>query len=91
VDWIEAADNYVVLHTGATSHAVRDTMSRVEQELDADAFVRVHRSTIVRIDRVRELLPSFHGDFIIVLHDGTRLAMSRTYRQRVEQVLGRRL
>jgi two-component system LytT family response regulator len=91
VDWIEAADNYVVLHSGQGRHTVRDTMNRLEEELDPERFVRIHRSTIARIDRVRELVPSFHGDFVVILHDGTRLAMSRGYRQRVESLLRRRL
>jgi two-component system LytT family response regulator len=91
VDWIEAADNYAVLHVGAATHAVRDTMNRLAEELDPETFVRIHRSTIVRIDRVRELLPAFHGDFIVVLHDGTRLSLSRSYRQPLEALLRRPL
>ena len=89
VDWIAAADNYVTLHAGAQRHVMRDTMGRLERELDPDAFVRIHRSTIVRIDRVKELLPDFHGDYTIVLKNGTRLTLSRTYRGRVEALLGR--
>jgi two-component system LytT family response regulator len=91
VDWIEAADNYVVLHVGASTHVLRETMARLADELDPAAFVRIHRSTIVRIDRVRELLPSFHGDFVVVLRDGRRLALSRRHREALESVLGRRL
>ena len=91
IDWIEAADNYVVLHAGATTHVVRDTMARLEGELDPEAFVRIHRSAIVRIDRIVELRPSFHGDFAVSLRDGTRLTLSRTHRARVEALLGRAL
>jgi two-component system LytT family response regulator len=91
VDWIEAADNYVVLHAGTTVYTVRETMSRLADELDPERFVRVHRSTIVQIDRIVELLPTFHGDFVIVLHDGTRLNMSRSYREQVEAILRRPL
>jgi two-component system LytT family response regulator len=91
VDWIEAADNYAVLHAGATTHVVRETMSRLAAALDPDRFVRIHRSTIVQIDRVHELQPAFHGDFVVILRDGTRLTMSRTYRSQVESVLGRSL
>jgi two-component system LytT family response regulator len=91
VDWIEAADNYAVLHAGATTHLVRETMAGLATELDPERFVRIHRSTIVQIDRVRELLPAFHGDFIVVLRDGTRLNMSRGFRSAVEAVLGRSL
>jgi len=91
VDWIEAADNYAVLHVGAATHTVRETMADLAGELDPERFVRIHRSTIVQIDRVRELLPAFHGDFVVVLRDGTRLDMSRSHRPDVEAVLGRSL
>jgi hypothetical protein len=76
---------------GPATHLVRDTMNGLAEELDAEKFVRIHRSTIVQIDRIRELLPAFHGDFVVVLHDGTRLTMSRGYRQQVEALLRRPL
>lgn len=91
VDWIGAADNYVTLHAGSREYLVRDTMGRLERELDPDRFVRVHRSSIVQIDRVRELLPDFHGDFTLVLKNGTMLTLSRGYRPKLESVLGRAL
>ena len=91
VDWIGAADNYVTLHAGGREYLVRDTMGRLERELDPDRFVRVHRSSIVQIDRVKELIPDFHGDFTLVLKSGTRLTLSRTYRAKVEALLGREL
>jgi two-component system, LytTR family, response regulator len=91
VDWIEAADNYVVLHVGSDTHAVRETMTRLAAELDPERFVRIHRSTIVQLDRIAELRPSFHGDFVVSLKDGTRVNMSRAFRQHVEAVLGRPL
>jgi two-component system, LytTR family, response regulator len=91
VDWLGAADNYVALHCGAREYLVRDTIARIEQRLDPAQFVRVHRSTIVRINRIAELIPDLHGDFEIRLKDGTRLAMSRTYRPHVEERFGRRL
>jgi len=91
VDWIEAADNYAILHVGRSSHVIRDTMSRLAGELDPQRFVRIHRSTIVQLDRVRELLPALHGDFIVVLHDGRRLTLSRNYRPRLEALLKRPL
>jgi two-component system LytT family response regulator len=91
VDWIEAADNYVVLHAGAETFTVRDTLTRLDAELDPDIFVRIHRSTVVRLDRIVELLPSFHGDFVVVLRDGSRLGMSRTFRPRIETLLKRTL
>ena len=91
VDWIEAADNYAILHVGRSSHAIRDTLSRLAADLDPLQFARIHRSTIVRIDRIRELQPVFHGDYAVLLHDGTRLMLSRTYRPTLEQALGRSL
>jgi two-component system LytT family response regulator len=91
VDWISAADNYVTLHAGPREYLVRDTMGRLERELDPDAFVRIHRSTIVRVERVRELLPDFHGDFTVVLKNGTELTLSRGYRPKLEALLGREL
>ena len=89
VDWIGAADNYVTLHAGTREYLVRDTMGRLERELDPDRFVRIHRSAIVQVDRIRELVPDFHGDFTLVLKNGTELTLSRTFRPKVEALLGR--
>jgi two-component system, LytTR family, response regulator len=91
VDWIGAADNYVTLHAGTREHLLRETMGRLERELDPEHFVRIHRSAIVQIDRVRELVSDFHGDFEVVLRDGTRLTLSRSYRAKVERALGREI
>jgi len=91
VDWIGAADNYVTLHVGREQHLVRETMGRLERELDPDRFVRIHRSAIVQIDRIAELRPDFHGEFAVRLRDGTTLTLSRTYRAKVEAALGREL
>lgn len=91
VDWIKASDNYVLLHAGSQQYLARETMGRLERELDPERFVRIHRSTIVQVDRIKELLPDFHGDFAVVLRDGTRVTLSRSYRGKVEQVLGRGL
>jgi two-component system, LytTR family, response regulator len=66
-------------------------MSRLERELDPERFVRIHRSAIVQVDRIKELLPDFHGDFAVVLRDGTRVTLSRTYRSKVEAILRREL
>jgi len=87
VDWIEAADNYVKLHVGPTEYLLRHTLTALEKELDASQFVRIHRSTIVRIDGVAELFPESHGDFTVQLKGGVRLAMSRTFRERVERAI----
>ena len=90
VDWLGAADNYVTIHAGAREYLVRDTIAAVERQLDPAQFLRVHRSTIVRIDRIAELVPELHGDFRIRLKNGAELALSRTYRARVEAQFGRK-
>lgn len=91
VDWIGAADNYVTLHAGSREYLLRDTMGRLERELDPERFVRIHRSAIVQLDRIRELVSDFHGDFEVVLRDGSRLTLSRSYRAKVETALGREI
>lgn len=88
VDWIEAADNYVRLHTRDDTHLVRETMKGMERELDPDRFVRIHRSAIVRVARVAALEPRGHGDHDVVLDDGTRLPLSRSRREELEVRLG---
>ncbi|HMO64659.1 MAG TPA: LytTR family DNA-binding domain-containing protein [Verrucomicrobiota bacterium] len=89
IDWVEAADNYVNLHVGRDSHLMRETMNHLEQRLDPARFARISRSTIVNLDRIRELQPMFHGDYTVVLRDGTKLALSRNYRERLAHLLGR--
>jgi two-component system LytT family response regulator len=83
VRWIAAAGNYAELHVGGATHLVRATMAELEKGLDPAVFARVHRGTIVRAERVREVVPSTHGDFDLVLDDGTSLRMSRRYRGRL--------
>ena len=80
VDRLEAAGNYVEVHTGARHHLVRETMASLEARLDPERFVRVSRASIVNASRVRELQPMFSGDFVVVLRDGTKVAGSRRYR-----------
>ena len=82
IDWIEAAGNYVKLHVGRDSHMIRETMNGIEAKLDPDKFLRIHRSTVVNIDRIKELHPMFSGDYAVILRDGTELALSRNYRDR---------
>jgi two-component system LytT family response regulator len=91
IDWVEAAGNYLRLHAGDDIHLLRETMSGLEARLDARQFVRIHRSTIVNLERVRELQPSFHGDYVVILRDGTELTLSRGYRDRVQELLGQAL
>lgn len=84
VEWIGAADDYCELHVGSRTHLVRQTMNEMEQRLDPARFARIHRSTIVSLDRVREMHPHVRGDWDVVLHDGTVLRLSRTYRTAFE-------
>ena len=85
LDWIEAAGNYVSLHTGEKTHLLRDTMQRLESRLDPARFVRIHRSTIVQLDRIRELALSTKGDYQLTLKDGTQLSLSRTHLRKLQQ------
>jgi two-component system LytT family response regulator len=87
IDWIEADDYYVKLHTGHKSHLLRETMNELEAKLDAEKFLRIHRSTIVNIDRIKELSPLFNGDYAVVLQDGTELKLSRSRREHAQAVL----
>ena len=89
IDWIEAAGNYVKLHVGAEAHLFRETMNALESQLDPDTFFRVHRSHIVNIERVRELQPWFNGEYGVFLRDGTRLTLSRGYREKLQERIGR--
>jgi two-component system LytT family response regulator len=88
IDWIEAAGNYVRLHVGGDIHLLRETMNRLEGRLDAGQFKRIHRSTIVNVERIQELHPSFHGDYIVRLRGGHELTLSRGYRDRLQELLG---
>ena len=91
IDWCEASGNYVGLHVGAQCHLVRDTMAHLESQLDPRQFIRIHRSTIVNVDRVQEMQPSFSGDYVVVLRGGTRLTLSRGYRDALQVRLGKPL
>jgi len=84
VDWIETSANYVELHSGKQTFLLRETLSALEGKLDPQQFVRVHRTSIVNVDRIQELQPWSHSDFIVVLKDGTKLRMSRRYRQNLK-------
>ena len=83
VDWIESAGNYARLHARGASYLVRMTMSDLERKLDPRTFVRIHRTAIVNIDRIREIAPGSHGDFDVVLNNGHNLKLSRNYRERL--------
>lgn len=88
IDWVETAGNYLSLHCGKDTHLVRETLSQIETQLDPRVFLRVHRSTIVRIEAVKSVEPLFNGDRAVTLRDGTKLTLSRSYRERAKVVLG---
>jgi two-component system LytT family response regulator len=91
IDWCEAAGNYVRLHVGQQEYLVRDTMSRIEAQLDPHQFVRIHRSTIVNADRIQEMQSSFNGEYVVLLRNATRLTLSRGYRDAIQSRLGKPL
>jgi two-component system LytT family response regulator len=84
IDWIEAADYYSCLHVGARTHLLRRSMAELEEELDQAVFCRIHRSTIVRLDRIRGLKLNESGEYDVLLEDGTRLRLSRRYRKQLQ-------
>lgn len=88
IDWIEAAGDSVRIHAGKATHLLRRSMGEMLAMIDGKNFLRIHRSTIVRIDRVRELQPYFHGEYVVVLRDGTKLKLSRRYRDSLSRLLG---
>ena len=87
VDWIGAEDYYIKLHVGRKNHLLRETMNEMEAKLDPSMFIRVHRSSIVNIDRIRELQQHFNGEYIVVLKDGTELKLSRSRREQLQNML----
>ena len=89
IDWIEAADYYVCLHVGGQSHLLRETMSEMEAKLAPARFLRIHRSTIVNLSRVRSIQTRAGGEYAVVLEDGTLLRLSRSRKEQVEQILNR--
>ena len=88
IGWLEAEENYVRLHAGRESYLVRGTLAGLEERLDPAKFVRVHRSHMVNLASIRELHPWSHGDWMIVLHDGRELMLSRRYRDRIPELAG---
>jgi len=89
IDWIEAEGNYVSVHSAKKAHLLRETISSLEAQLDPKKFLRIHRSSIVRIDRIQELQPWFHGEYRIILQNGTQLTLSRNYRDKLQEALGK--
>lgn len=86
IDWIEAAENYVQLHTGQTPRLLHVTMNTLEKSLDPGLFLRIHRSIIVNVTRVRELQPLMHGEYMLTLHNGVRLQSGRTYNEKLKSL-----
>lgn len=91
ISWIEAADYYVRLHSDAGALMMRESLKKLERRLGKQRFARIHRSALVNLDRVRELRPSFGGDFFVILRDGTRLKLARSRRAELERLLKSRL
>jgi two-component system LytT family response regulator len=89
IDWIEADGNYLRLHVGQKSHLIRETMNTAETRLAPKKFLRVSRSVLVNLERVREWQPMFHGDSVVILNDGTRLTVSRIYRESLDRLVDR--
>jgi two-component system, LytTR family, response regulator len=85
VEWVEAQGDYVSLHSQGKKHLIRENIGDMERQLSPASFVRIHRSTIVNVARIKELQPLFHGDYQVILQDGTRLTMSRSFRERFFQ------
>lgn len=83
VDWMEAAENYVQLHTGRTGHLLHVAMNTLEKSLDPDVFLRIHRSLIVNIKRIKELQPALHGEYVVTLENGVRLQSGRMYNEKL--------
>lgn len=88
IDWVESADNYVNIHVGQTSHLLRETMAAIEQRLPGRNFVRISRSAIVNVDRVKELQPLFHGEYAVILRSGAKLTLTRGYRESLSKLTG---
>jgi two-component system, LytTR family, response regulator len=86
IDWIEAAHNYVEIHVGQELHMLRETLNAIETRIPPEKFVRISRSVIVNLERVKELQPLFHGEYCVTLHNGARLTWSRRYRDNLRRL-----
>ncbi len=89
IDWLEAEGNYVRLHSGKESYLLRETITSLESQLDPKVFMRVHRSAIVNINQIHELQPWFHGEYRVVLNGGIQLTLTRSYKDRLNDLLGK--
>jgi two-component system LytT family response regulator len=91
IDWIEAQGKYALIHTKGDSHMVREAMSAFEEKLDSNQFVRIHKSAIVNVDRIEHIQPLFHGDYRVILRNGTSLTATRKYRHKLNALFGKPL
>jgi two-component system, LytTR family, response regulator len=89
IDWIEAERNYIRLHVGGRAYLLRENLSRIESALDPAKFCRIHRSTVVNIDRIQAVESLFRGEYLVVLHDGTKLTSGRSYRRNLHHLMGK--
>jgi two-component system, LytTR family, response regulator len=87
IDWLEASGNYVTLHVGRDTHLLRDSLTALEEKLDPNQFIRVHRSAIVNIERIKELAPWVRGEQALILRDGTQLTIGRAFRTRLTSLI----
>ncbi|MGB0522975.1 MAG: LytR/AlgR family response regulator transcription factor [Flammeovirgaceae bacterium] len=88
IDWVEAADQYVQIHVGPEKHVIRESMNTLETQLDPKLFFRIHRSSIVNLNRIQELQPYFKGDYMVILQDGTQLKLTRTRKEAFQRAFG---
>lgn len=86
IDWVESSGNYVKLHVGNDAHLLRETMNEMERKLNKEKFIRIHRSTIVNLDRIKEIQPWFNGEYVVILQNDSKLTASRGYRKRLSEV-----
>ena len=87
IDWVEADGKHARLHAGKDTHVVRHTLTKLEQHLARHGFVRVHRSAIVNVERIKELEPWFHGEYVVILKDGTKLTSSAAHSQELHRFI----
>lgn len=86
IDWVEAAENYVEIHAGRAEHLLHVTMAALEKSLDPELFLRIHRSVIVNLRRIKELQPVMHGEYVITLSNGIRLQSGRMYSEKLRSL-----
>jgi two-component system, LytTR family, response regulator len=91
IDWIEADGDYMILHSGSKSHLLRETMNELATKLDPEKFLRISRSSIVNVERIKDIKPFFKGEHILTLKDGKQLKMTRGYRDKLQALLGQQL